>query len=96
MPYYKNTDESKIALLAALYDCQAMINELATRLVALEKQTGTGPKVWVTRHWAKPQQDVDGDWTLLKPNDLECCHTGEVGCCAVVESVELPEEDPTP
>ena len=95
MPYYKNTDESKIALLASLYDCQAMISELAQRVVHLEKQTGTGPQVWVTRHWAKPQQDVDGAWTLPKPPNMECCHTGEVGCCTVVETVELPEE-PTP
>ena len=94
MAHYKDTDESKIALLAALYDCQAMIAELAQRLVALEKQTGTGPQVWVTRHWAKPQQDVDGAWTLPKPHGLECSTIEKLGC-AVVESVELPEE-PTP
>ena len=96
MSHYKDTDKSKIALLAALYDCQAMIAELAQRLVALEKQSGTGPQTWVTRHWAKPQQDVDGAWTLPKPPNMECCHTGEVGCCTVVETVELPEEEPTP
>jgi len=94
MSFYKDTDKSKIALLAALLDCQAMIAELAQRLVALEKQTGTGPQVWVTRHWAKPQQDVDGDWTLPKPPSLECCHTGEVGCCETVEEVEIPDDTP--
>ena len=96
MSHYKDTDKSKIALLAALYDCQAMIAELARRVVHLEKQTGTGPQTWVTRHWAKPQQDVDGAWTLPKPPNMECCHTGEVGCCAVVETVEFPPEEPTP
>jgi hypothetical protein len=93
MSHYKDTDESKIALIAALYDCQAMIQELAQRVVQLEKQSGTGPQVWVTRHWAKPAQDVDGDWTLPKPHGLECSTTEKVGGCAVVETVELPDED---
>ena len=92
MSFYKDTDESKIALIAALYDCQAMIQELATRLVHLEKQSGTGPQTWVTRHWAQPQQDVNGDWTLPKPTGLECSTVEKLGC-AVVETVDLPEEE---
>ena len=94
MAYYKDPDRSKIALLAALYDCQQMISELAARVVELETNSHPQKKpVWVTRHWSKPKQAVDGDWVLPKPSTLECSATGVVGDCEVVESVELPDAE---
>ncbi len=95
MSFYKEDNKEKIALMAALYDCQAMISELAQRLVQLEKESGTGSQVWVTRHWAKPQQDADGDWVLPKPKHLECQSvTDAAGGCETVEEVDLPDELP--
>lgn len=94
MPHYKDTDESKIALLAALYDCSAMIGELAQRVIQLEKTAGIGRQTWVTRHWSQPTQDVDGDWTLPKPTELECGTIERVGGCVVVDDPEFPEETP--
>jgi hypothetical protein len=92
MSYYKDSDKDKITTLAAIYDCQAMIHELAQRIIDLEKKLDMGPQNWDTRHWAPPAQDVDGDWVLPKPHGLECSTTGQVGDCSIVEEVNLPED----
>mgnify|MGYP001355096775 FL=1 len=95
MSYYKEDNKEKIALMAALYDSQQMCVELGERLSRLEKQLGTGPGVFVTRHWAKPHQDADGDWVLRKPNHLECQSVADaVGGCETVEEIVLPDDTP--
>jgi len=40
------------------------------------------------KFWAKPFQDVNGDWFLQKPDELECSHI----ICAFPE-VEIVEHD---
>jgi len=54
--YYKHVSKERAYLMASLYDVQAMISDPSG----------------VTKHWAQPQQDVNGDWYLQKPDELEC------------------------
>jgi len=80
--YYKSSDKELIFAMATICN---------TRQQALSAARGdTG-----TKRWAVPQQDVDGDWTLQKPDHIYCDDILEAnGGCAVVDSVTLPEPDP--
>lgn len=91
--FYKSPDKEKVALIAALYDCQAIAVEALERVAALELAAGGRLVAANTRHWSKPEQDADGDWFVRKPGtELECDTIGMLDC-PVVETVEIPDED---
>ena len=79
--YYKSPDKDLIFAMAIIYN---------TRQQALAAARGDT----VTKRWAEPKQDVDGDWTLQKPHHIYCNDILEAnGGCAVVETVEIPDNE---
>ena len=56
--YYKHASKVEAFQMARDYD--------------LAQQIASSPADRVTKHWAKPVQDVDGVWYVQKPKHLEC------------------------
>mgnify|MGYP001179884619 CR=1 FL=1 len=72
MKYYKHVSKERVYIMASLYDIQAMMKDPSGGI----------------KHWAPPQQDINGDWYLQKPDELECSSI----ICAFPE-VEIVEGD---
>jgi len=82
--FYKTADKDLIFTMATTYNTRQQAYDLARGCT-------------ITERWAVPQQDVDGDWTLQKPDHLFCDDVLEAnGGCVVVDDPEFPEpEEPT-
>jgi hypothetical protein len=72
MKFYKHISKERAYLMSCFYDMQSMMKDPSG----------------VTKHWAIPRQDINDDWYLLKPDELEC---SSIIC--VFPEVEIVEGD---